>query len=89
MSHQELKHDVRILRSAEKEMDKLPSVVYNRISRRILSLETNPRPRGAKKLSNRQEYRLRVGDYRILYTVDDEDRVVTVFAVGHRREVYR
>ncbi len=89
MNHQELKHDVQILRSAGREMDKLPSAVHNRISRRILSLEMNPRPRGARKLSNRQEYRLRVGDYRILYTVDDKDRVVTVFAVGHRREVYR
>ncbi len=89
MSHQELKHTVRILRSAEKEMDKLPSAVYNRISRRILSLETNPRPRGAKKLSNQQEYCLRVGDYHILYAVADKDRIVTVFAVDHRREVYR
>jgi len=89
VSHQELKYEVRILRSAEKEMDKLPSAVYNRISRRILSLERNPRPRGAKKLSNRQKYRLRLGDYRILYAVDDKDKVVTVFAVGHRREVYR
>jgi len=70
-------------------MDKFPSAVYNRISRRILSLETNPGPRRAKKLSNQQEYCLRVGDYHILYAVDDKDRVVTVFAVEHRREVYR
>ena len=89
MSHQELMHETRILRSAEKEMNKLPSAIHKRISRRILSLERNPRPRGAKKLSNQQEYRLRVGDYRILYTVDDKDMVVTIFAVGHRREVYR
>ncbi|MBE9482230.1 MAG: type II toxin-antitoxin system RelE/ParE family toxin, partial [Chloroflexi bacterium] len=45
--------------------------------------------RGAKKLSGRQEYRLRVGDYRGLYTINDEGCMVTVFAVGHRREVYR
>ena len=70
-------------------MDNLPRAMHARISRRILSLEDNPRPRGAKKLSGREEYRLRVGDYRVLYTVDDTDSMVTIFAVGHRREVYQ
>ncbi|MBI2328219.1 MAG: type II toxin-antitoxin system RelE/ParE family toxin [Chloroflexi bacterium] len=70
-------------------MGKLPSVIHTRISRRILSLEDNPRPRGARKLSSREEYRLRVGDYRVLYTIDDKNSIITVFAVGHRREVYR
>jgi len=84
-----VKYEVRILRAAEKEMDELPRAVHARISRRILLLEDNPRPRGAKKLSGREEYRLRAGDYRVLYTIDDKGRVVTVFAVGHRREVYQ
>jgi mRNA interferase RelE/StbE len=79
---------VRILRSAEKEMDRLPTIFHARLSQRILSLEENPRPRGIKKLSGREEYRLRIGDYRILYVVNDESRTVTVLAVGHRREVY-
>jgi len=70
-------------------MDKLPALIHTRISRGILVLEDNPRPRGTKKLSGREEYRLRVGDYRVLYTIDDKGCVVTVFAVGHRREVYR
>ena len=84
-----MRYEVRIIRAAEKEMDRLPRVIHARISRRILSLEDNPRSRGAKKLSGREEYRLRVGDYRVLYTVDDKTCVVTVFAVGHRGEVYR
>jgi len=84
-----VKYQVRIIPSAEKEMDKLPALIYRRISRKILLLEDNPRPRGAKKLSDREEYRLRAGDYRVLYTIDDKGHVVTVFAVGHRREVYR
>jgi len=84
-----VKYEVRILRPAEKEMDELPRAVHARISRRILLLEDNPRPRGAKKLSGHEEYRLRIGDYRVLYTIDDKGHVVTVFAVGHRREVYR
>ncbi|MBM3120331.1 MAG: type II toxin-antitoxin system RelE/ParE family toxin [Chloroflexi bacterium] len=70
-------------------MERLPKVVHNRISNRILSLENNPRPKGAKKLSARDEYRLRVGNYRILYTVSDSESAVTIIAVGHRREVYR
>ncbi len=83
-----MKYEVRILHPAEKEMDKLPAAIHAHISEGILSLEDNPRPRGTKKLSGREEYRLRVGNYRILYTVSDKDRVVTIFAIGHRREVY-
>ncbi len=82
-------YEVRIVPAAEREMDKLPAAIHKRISRRILTLEDNPRLRGAKKLSGREEYRLRSGDYRILYTVDDKNRVVTIFAVGHRREISR
>ena len=70
-------------------MEKLPATVHHRLSQRILSLEDNPRPRGARKLSGQEEYRFRIGAYRILYTISDIDRVVTIFAVGHRREVYR
>jgi mRNA interferase RelE/StbE len=84
-----VKYQVRIIPSAEKEMNKLPALVHRRISGRILSLEDNPRPTSAKKLSGREEYRLRVGDYRVLYTIDDRGHVVTVFSVGHRRQVYR
>lgn len=70
-------------------MDKLPREIHARISKRILSLEDNPRPSGAKKLAGREEYRLRIGDYRVLYAIDDEEDAITVFAVVHRREVYR
>ena len=84
-----MKYEVRIVPAAEREMDKLPAPAHTRISKRILSLEDNPRPRGANKLSGREEYRLRVGDYRVLYTIDDKGCMVTVLAVGHRREVYR
>lgn len=83
-----MKYQVRTVPAAEREIEKLPSSVHTRISVRILSLEDNPRPRGTKKLSGREEYRLRVGDYRVLYTIDDSNRVVIVFAVGHRGEVY-
>jgi mRNA interferase RelE/StbE len=84
-----VKYQVRIIPSAEKDIDRLPALIHRRISREILLLEDNPRPTGAKKLSGREEYRLRAGDYRVLYTIDDEGHVVTIFGVGHRREVYR
>jgi len=70
-------------------MNKLPASLHRRLSQRLLSLEKNPRPRGSRKLTSMEEYGLRVGAYRILYTIDDTNLVVTIFAVGHRREVYR
>ncbi len=82
-------YTVRIKRSAEKEMDRLPVKAFDRVSQAILKLEHDPRPPGSKKLRGVQEYRLRVGQYRILYSVDDRERVVVVSAVGHRRDVYR
>ena len=81
-------YEVRIVRSAEKEMERLPAIVHARLSKRILSLEENPRPSGVKELSGRAESRLRVGDYRILYVIDDRNHVIVILAVGHRREAY-
>ena len=84
-----MKYTVRLKRSAEKELDDLPERVHNRIVERLLALEQNPRPRGVKKLKGRaEEYRLRVGDYRVLYVVDDAAQVVEIIAVRHRREAY-
>lgn len=82
-------YTVRIKRSAEKEMDLLPARTFERMAQAILKLEREPRPKGSRKLRGMQDYRLRVGEYRILYSIDDEARVVEVIAVGHRREVYR
>lgn len=84
-----MSYEVHISPSAEKEMDRLSTVIYARLDARISSLEDNPHPRGAKKLSGREEYRLRVGDYRILYVIDNRNHVVTIVSVGHRREAYR
>ncbi len=82
-------YTVLVKPSAEKEMDRLPSSVFDRITAAILKLASEPRPRGCRKLRGRDEYRLRCGDYRILYAVDDDHRVVEIMSVGHRREVYR
>jgi mRNA interferase RelE/StbE len=81
-------YHVLLKRSAEKELDGLPAPIRNRITARLLNLANNPRPSGVKKLQGQEAYRLRVGDYRVLYTIDDKKRMVMVYAVGHRREVY-
>jgi mRNA interferase RelE/StbE len=82
-------YQVRINRSAEKELDALQSNLRDRIINRLLQLEENPRPYGVKKLQGQEAYRLRVGNYRILYTVNDAEQLLIIYAIGHRREVYR
>ena len=83
------RYAVLIKRSAEKEMDRLPARTFERVAKVILKLERDPRPRGSKKLRGVQDYRIRLGEYRILYCIDDANRVVEVIAVGHRREIHR
>jgi len=85
-------YDVRFRRSAEKDLQRLDEVVRGRVVEAVEGLATNPRPWGFRKLqsSRRQDaFRIRVGDYRVIYTVDDGAKVVTVERVRHRREVYR
>ncbi len=84
-----MRYQVSIKRSAEKELFALSAAVRERIIPRLLALEDNPRPTGAKKMQGEDSYRLRVGDYRVLYTINDQNRVVMIYAIGHRREVYR
>ncbi len=82
-------YNLFIRATAEKNIRDLPKVDRNRVVNRISQLAQNPRPADSKKLLGTSGYRMRQGDYRILYTIDDEQRVVQVFRVGHRREVYR
>lgn len=75
--------------SAEKELFHLPENISARIFPRIKALATDPRPHGSKKLrGGTDEWRIRVGDYRVVYTIDDEIRKVEVTRIAHRREVY-
>ncbi|MCG3129575.1 MAG: hypothetical protein FLDDKLPJ_00309 [Phycisphaerae bacterium] len=80
---------VRIKRSAEREMDHLPRQAFERVRQALIGLEEDPRPRGSKKLRGVEDYRLRVGSYRVLYSINDRTRMVEVIAVGHRKDVYR
>ena len=84
-----MKWRVVFARTAEKELAKLASDIQLRIGKTIRSLEDDPFRAGTKRLKGREEFRIRVSDYRVLYTVQHDVRVVTVSAIGHRREVYR
>ncbi len=75
---------------AAKELSALPPVVAQRVDAAILGLGTDPRPHGAKKLKGgRQLWRIRVGDYRVVYSIDDDEVVVDVIGVPHRSKAYR
>ena len=80
---------IDIARPARKELSRLPSDVQSRIAKAILALENNPFPHGCKKLRNRDGWRIRIGDYRVLYFADTKARQIVVGVIGHRREVYR
>ena len=83
-------YDVRVTHSSEKEVRGLAKSVIPTIWKRIKALAEEPRPRQSKKLRGMEKaYRLRVRDYRVIYTIDDEHKLITVVAVKHRREVYR
>lgn len=74
---------------ARKALRNLPRPVVERIDAAILELAETPRPPGCTKLTNQEAWRIRVGDYRIIYEINDGLLVVTVIEIGHRREVYR
>ena len=76
--------------SAERALARLPQLIQARILKKIESLAANPRQHGVEKLAGGQdEYRVRVGDCRIIFAIDDTDLVVIVLVIGNRRDVYR
>jgi mRNA interferase RelE/StbE len=82
-------YSIQLTRSAAKELERIPLKDRRRIVDRITALADDPRPAGAERLSGDDKYRIRQGDYRILYEIVDHELIVAVVRVGHRREVYR
>ena len=76
-------------RSAEKEILSLEKKLSQRIANKISLLENDPYPIGSKKLSDKEEYRIRIGDYRVVYSIDKKSKIITIIKVKHRREIYR
>jgi mRNA interferase RelE/StbE len=82
-------YTITFARSARKEMEALESAVLNRLFPKIEALAKEPRPAGCRKLQGEEAlWRVRVGDYRVIYAVDDRKRVVDVIAVRHRSKAY-
>jgi mRNA interferase RelE/StbE len=82
-------YTVIIERSAKKQLDKIPPPFFDAIDKKILALETNPRPNGWKKLKDRDGWRIRVADYRIIYKIKDDILRIIVINVDHRKQVYQ
>ncbi len=82
-------YSLLIKASAAKELEATPKKDRERLAARMRSLATTPRPPGSEKLSGEEKYRIRQGDYRILYLIEDASATITVVKIGHRREVYR
>ena len=82
-------YKVLIRRSAADELGRIPRKSMRRMIERIRSLASNPRPSGCEKLSAQERFRIRQGDYRIVYSIDDEGKAVDIIKIGHRSEIYR
>ena len=84
-----MSYRIEVRPAARKALRSLPRPVVERIDVAILALADTPRPSGCVKLTNQEAWRIRVGDYRIIYEIHDAALVVTVIEVGHRRAIYR
>jgi mRNA interferase RelE/StbE len=83
-------YEVYVEKSAENELKRLSTSTFHRIIPQIRTLAQNPRPSGCRKLTgSKNDWRIRVGDYRVLYEIDGKIRAVRIMRVRHRREVYR
>ena len=81
-------YQVLIEKQVQKQLDKIPEPDYSRVKTLINQLAINPRPAGYKKLSGRSGYRVRQGNYRIIYEINDMILSVFILAAGHRKDIY-
>ncbi|HZE83476.1 MAG TPA: type II toxin-antitoxin system RelE/ParE family toxin [Puia sp.] len=81
-------YQVVIEKQAQKQLVKISPPDYTKVVAALKELASNPRPHGYKKLKGRPGYRVRIGDYRIIYSIQDDILTVFILTIGHRREVY-
>ncbi len=82
------KYEISVKKSAVKELGDIPKKELQKIVKKIQALSSEPKPQGSQKLSHQEQYRIRQGDYRVVYSVDDDNFKVHIIKVGHRREIY-
>jgi len=80
---------IELRRKAQHALDRLPERNFNAVLEAVKGLANIPRPRGTEKIKSTGLWRIRQGDYRIVYSIDDSSKTVTILRIGHRREVYR
>lgn len=82
-------YKILIKKDAEKDLGSLPKADLKRVTKKIRALSESPRPAGCEKLQGEEGYRIRQGDYRVVYLVDDSEKIVRIVKIGNRKEVYR
>jgi len=81
-------YQLLIEKHVQKQLEKIPDPDYSRIKEAILALTINPRPIGSKKLKGRQGYRIRQGNYRVIYDINETILYIFILEVGHRKDIY-
>ena len=82
-------YKIELRRQAQRSLDRLPRKDFHRVIEDIKQLAETPRPKGVEKIKNTGLWRIRQGDYRIVYSIDDSEQLITILRIGHRREIYR
>ncbi len=82
-------HKIEMRRKAQRVLDRLPKNDFNAVLEAVKDLADTPRPKGVEKIKSAGLWRVRQGDYRIVYDIDDEQKIIIVLRIGHRREIYR
>ena len=82
-------YKVELRRKAQRNLDRLPRDDFNAVLEAMRNLISTPRPKGVEKIKNAGLWRIRQGDYRIVYSINDDRKTITILRIGHRREIYR
>lgn len=82
-------YKIELLPSAQKDLDRLRGKIFSNIKKEIIQLSGNPRPYGSLKLTNEEGYLIRMGNYRVLYRIDDKAKEIFIYRVKQRKEAYR
>ncbi len=82
-------YQIKLRRRAQRALDRLPKTDFNAVVEAIKELARTPKPRGVEKVKGTGLWRIRQGDYRIVYSINDSQEIIIVVRVGHRREIYR
>ena len=82
-------YQIELRRRAQRALDRLPKSDFQAVIEAIKELARTPRPKGVEKIKSAGLWRVRQGDYRIVYNIDDSQKIATILRIGHRREIYR